>query len=270
MDEVERERFHRLAEGFFGAVEGLTRDLREEVGRLVLAKREVEARLKAGVESAGTSESEAAAERALEAEEVACDRLAVVVGEALQRVEKIREASAGHYPSAPDPAAAPKELEKRLAELRAEGFSLDIAKFFYGLLLILLIGAITRFIDMCEAFLGHEIGSHEARRRVGETLKTILGAGADIAIGVLCAPAAIPAAFAESVIEVIEQIRATPEREARRWEALIAKGNDQRAILIQTSKRIAEEETPLLRGYVEISLDAVEEERAQIGSPSPA
>ncbi len=232
---------------------------------MVLAKKEIEARLKVGVESAETSEARSAPERALAAQELSCDRVAALVGEALQRLEGIRNANAGHYPLPPDMAAAPEDLAKRLAQLHAEGFSLDIAKFFYAALLILLNGAVARYIDMCEAFLGHAIGSHEARRRLTAVLKKLLGAGADIAIGVLCAPAAIPAAFAESVIEAIKQIRATPEREARRWEELMAAGNDRRAILILTSEKIVEEEIPVLKGYVEVSLDAIEEERDQIG-----
>jgi hypothetical protein len=31
------------------------------------------------------------------------------------------------------------------------------------------------------------------------------------------------------------------------------------------SKRIVEDETPSLKGYVEVSLDAIEEERGQLG-----
>jgi hypothetical protein len=265
MDETERERFHHLAEEFFAEVHEFRDDLGEEVARMARAKSEVETRLRAGVKSAETIEARSAPERALAAQELACDRVAALVGEALQRLEEIKRANAGHYPSAADLSAAPEELAKRLVQLRAEGFSLDIAKFFYAILLILLNGSIARYIDMCEAFLGHAIGSHEARKRLTAVLKKLLGAGADIAIGVLCAPAAIPAAFAESVVEAVKQIKATPEWETRRWEELIAKGNDQRAILILMSKRIVEDEMPSLKGYVEVSLDAIEEERGQLG-----
>jgi len=265
MDEAEREQFHRLAQDLFGEVGELTEILEEEVARMTRAKEEVRTRLAAGLDGAKTPEAKSLVERALKAEEQARDQVALLVGEALQRAQQIRKASAGRYPAEPGPDLGPEDAAKKLAQMRAELFSLDIAKFYYALLLILLNGSIAVYVDMCEGFLGHAIGSHEARRRSMEVLKRLSAAGVDVAVGIFLAPIAIPAAFVESVVEAIKQLRATPEREARRWEEQIAAGNDQRAILIEKSKAIAEHEVPHLQEYVTVSLEAVEEELSQIG-----
>lgn len=88
-------------------------------------------------------------------------------------------------------------------------FDVALIRFFHAAALTSLYSMVSRYIDVCEAYLGREIGSHDAKKRLVPVLR-------ELALALAAIPAPI-LGFVSFAVEAFKQARETPERaEAKR------------------------------------------------------
>jgi hypothetical protein len=202
MEQKERAQFQKLADYLFAAVPELLNTIVPEVTRAKQAMEEVANAIYEGREAAETPEVREDYDATQRAQYILYTRTLDLVTQALQQIDD-RSPTAVRVDISET--SSPAELAAAERELRAIGYGLSISKFFLGLLLITLHASVAEYTDGCEAFLGREIGSHDARRRVGGVVKEIL-----LAVPGLFVPAL---GFLGAAIEALKQLRATPQRQ---------------------------------------------------------
>jgi hypothetical protein len=138
-------------------------------------------------------------------------------------------------------------------KLETLAFSLAIIRFFYAAALMSLHASISSYIDLCEAYLGHDIGSHDVMNRIKPVIREI-----GLAVGALAIPAV---GFIDAGVECIRQAGNTPARVAREKAIRDAEGLVRQMLLTDSlMKRAAS--ASFDDGIVNTSVSAVVEERA--------
>jgi hypothetical protein len=162
----------------------------------------------------------------------------------------------GSNPYAENPTLLPEDLQR----LREWELSNAVARFYRVITIILLQGAVERYLDTCEAYLGYEIGSHDTRRRVAKVLVQISLAAAAL----LPPPFSTAVGLLPVVQTAIDELRATPQTRHLHEVALTAAGMDKLFILRSTATSLAENMVTL-DGTVTEVVDTVLRERQALG-----
>jgi hypothetical protein len=219
MDEDEfRKQFSAVAAAFAAASPELQNQLLPEMKRLQLAHTEVNIKFDAGLEAAKQPDITSVFTTTKGAEYSLYDNTFDVVTNGLKPI-------VGAHPTPPEEAAYETADQTQLAEafaaVQSAAFGLDIANFYYGMLLTTLHAAIAEYIDECETYLGRPVGSHKARKRIMKVVQEIL-----LAIPGLFFP---PLAVLDTGKEAWTQLKNSPRKvdkeivrdATQTWEALL-------------------------------------------------
>ena len=252
----EAEQFCVFASTMFAGFPTLRDDLLSEAKRAARAMHEVTDRLAAGRAVVTTSPT------ASKPYDDAQSAQSLLFERNLELVIRGLTALAGMKLTKPYPAmldkSTPAERGASIQQLRALGFDLAIAQFFSTVILIALHGSIGSYLDACEAYLGREVGSHDARRRIVPIITQIALASP----GLFAPPivsnvlAALPAA-----LEVWKQVKANPQAEDVKIEGETAKGILRLHELAENTTNLSEQ-IFFAEGIVGTSAEALMELRA--------
>jgi hypothetical protein len=260
MTEHQREQFQALAESVWAEVPELTATLLAEVKRAGQARDEVDLELVAGSEQTTTSEGKQLFAEVQDAQHAVLNADLDLIEGALKRlVEAAGEAEEG----APTNVAVPSDVTAAFAKLTAMGFGVQIAKLFTGFALTSLHGSLASYIAACEAFLGRDIGSHEAGHRAWRAIQAAFGEALESGPGLIFPPLGLPLAVVGVVKAAFQEAKDTPQRKGARAQKAFAAGYDK----VVTLRRLAlslSEQMPFTEGTVEVSVDAVVEVRAAL------
>jgi len=151
------------------------------------------------------------------------------------------------------------ERKAALQLLRWMEFGLAIENFFTGMTFITLQLSLEDYLSACEAFWGRRIGSHDAKRRLGQVLKQ-LAIAAPTGAAIVFPPLAIPVALIGSAIEAVSQWRETPRKkvfkELKDGKAILRRVD---ALTEATSALL--DNMDLVKGNAEICVNGVIEAR---------
>jgi hypothetical protein len=216
------EQLHEVAESFDRDVPELTGTLDTEVKRSGKARDEVSAVLAAG----GGASTVASVKREYETVDQLQRALLAHTHDAIaQSLGTLTQGVSGGAPGVPP--AVQMTPEEAFSKLRAMSLALDEVKLYRALALAVLNVAQASYNDMCEAFLGYEIGSHDARRRFGRWFAKF---GTALA-GVFVPPVGWVTAGIDVGQETIKQAKANPLHERVSKEKKSAAGEDARVEL---------------------------------------
>lgn len=131
-------------------------------------------------------------------------------------------------------------------------FDVALLRFFHGSALTSLYSMVSRYLDLCEAYLGREIGTHDAKRRIMPVLR-------ELALAIAAIPAPI-LGFFDFVIEAFRQAGRTPKRTDADRQLRDAQGMIRQSLLKESLSDLARG-LEFDEGMAEISIDGVIEGR---------
>jgi hypothetical protein len=216
----------------------------------------VDLELAAGSERSTTSEGKQLFAEVEEAQRAVLNANLDLIEGALKRL--IETAPGEAEEGAPTNVAVPPDVSAAFAKLTAMGFGLQIAKLFTGFALISLHGSLASYIAACEAFLGREIGSHEAGQRAWSAIRAAFGEALESGPGLIFPPLGLPLAIVAVVKAAFREAKDTPQRKGARAQKEFAAGYDKVVTLRKLALSLSEQ-MPFTERSVTISVDAVVE-----------
>lgn len=238
--------YEDLAELIYDKSEILFKELASEAKRAESAKDMMSAALAAGRDRAAVDETKRAFDQ------LGGLQCSVYSAIAARVVELTRLGGPGENPHLPRLEDARSGGELAAKRFNLLEFGLANIRFFHGQAVASLHASIAKYIGLCEAFLGHKIGSHDAAERIAPVLRELA-----LAVGGLFIP---PVGFIDAGVEIIRQAGNTPGRVAAEDAIRDADGMD-RHFLLWNSLGAMAKATDFDDGIVNTSVDAVLQSR---------
>jgi hypothetical protein len=240
MSPEQEEQFSAVAELFYKDAATLSKGLAPELNRASKASAEMDHALLAGRDQSKTSEVRAEFDDLMKAQAAIYTAFQEIVSKAQQQLGDLKM----------DPQIPIITGDKAIEKRKVFEFNLAIVHFFHGCALTGMQAGLESHLGLCEAYLGHEVGSHNWRNRIVPVL-TEVGPAA-----VALIPGLGPVGLLPAVKEGIIAIRDSTQRTDAEYQIRLAEGRD-RQVLLKRSLDTASRNAEYIAGMTDIAVDGV-------------